>query len=447
VQPIAPGANVSRPSSLLLRKLLGDGDLRLGRMRHHPEVGVWVRSAEILTKHLAVLGMTGSGKSNGVKHLLRELAPAVRGLRVFVVDTHGEYAAVGDEIDSTHTVIDVSIPDKIDLLDAEMVRGQFGVDRMTAKIKSALRAAGREPDTAAAIQVLLHAADGNETLQEIAAALDADPTAYCFGVETPRVVLFGTGQEAVLEPEGLYVLDLRATETFAVRSKKCAVLADHIFQQAKVANGDRPSLLVVDEAHNYIPERTTGYMAEAARHGSLGALTTVAVEGRKFNVGLIIASQRPSRIAKDVLAQMNSQLIFRLANLEDLGYVRESFEAAGTALLGDLPTLDTGVCLCAGTMIAMPVRCDVPLFAHRERWPMTATVPSDRRAGLADVVRALLPEAQILADEQETVVFADPRAEVSLRTADGTPMLEVTCTDGELAARIRDAVTEFLLKG
>ena len=43
VQPIAPGANVSRPSHELLRRLLGDGDLRLGAMQHHPEVGVWLR--------------------------------------------------------------------------------------------------------------------------------------------------------------------------------------------------------------------------------------------------------------------------------------------------------------------------------------------------------------------------------------------------------------------
>ena len=43
-------------------------------------------------------------------------------------------------------------------------------------------------------------------------------------------------------------------------------------------------------------------MAEAKDAGSLDALTTIAVEGRKFGVGLVVASQRPSRIAKDVLA-------------------------------------------------------------------------------------------------------------------------------------------------
>jgi hypothetical protein len=442
VQPIAPGANVVRPQSNLLRKLLGAGDVRVGRMQHHPDVGVWIRSDELLTTHLGVLGMTGSGKSNGVKHLLRELMPSDRGLRVYVIDTHGEYATAASEIDSNNWIVDVSIPDKVNLLDWEMVREHFSVERMSAKIKNALRAASREPDTAAAIAAL-HAVGGNE-LEEIAEALEDEPDSFCFGVEDPRIVASGTDDGAELDQPGLYVLDLRETETFAVRSKKCAVLADRVFRDAKAAKGERPALLVVDEAHNYIPERTTGYMAEAARHGSLGALTTIAVEGRKFRVGLLISSQRPSRIAKDVLAQMNSQLIFRLANVEDLGYVRESFEAAGSAFLADLPTLDTGVCLCAGTMIAMPVRCDVPLFAHRERTSLAGPIVAQQRGKLAEVVRSLLPEASIVADEPEVVVLADPRAEVTIRGGDGLPVLEVTTTEGELAERIREAIASAL---
>src|SRR3990170_819168 len=120
----------------------------------------------------------------------------------------------------------------------------------------------------------------------------------------------------------------------------------------------RPPASSRSRCRSSVPERTTGYMAEAAKHGSLGALTTIAVEGRKFHVGLVIVSQRPSRIAKDVLAQMSSQLVFRLANLEDLQYVRESLEAADATFVRDLAFLDTGVCICAGTMVAMPVRCD-----------------------------------------------------------------------------------------
>lgn len=248
----------------------------------------------------------------------------------------------------------------------------------------------------------------------------------------------GGEDEADLSAPGLYVLDLRQTETFVVRSRKCAVLAERVFLEAK-SGGMPPALLVVDEAHNYVPERTTGYMAEAARHGSLGAVTTVAVEGRKFGVGLVIASQRPSRIAKDVLAQMSSQLVFRLANLEDIGYVRESFEAADETFVMELSHLDTGVCICAGTMVDMPVRCDVPLFAPRHTFDLgAAALPPAPE--LEEAIAGALPQAALVEDGEELVVFSGPEAEVTLRAADGGYALDVDCEDGELAERVLAAV-------
>jgi hypothetical protein len=437
--PIAPGSDVRAPSAGLLRTLLGGGDIRLGRMQHHPEVGVWLRSDAILSTHLAVLGMTGSGKSNAVKQLLRSLL-AARELRVFVVDTHGEYL----DPELAPQLIDVSIPDKVNLLDFDMVKQRFEVERMAPAIKKELRAAGRQTsDPAQAAEIL--AQSTNETVQEIAAAVAAEPDRYCLGEEEPRLVWAGGEAEADLAAAGLYVLDLRRTETFEVRAKKCAVLARRVFEQAKTGDGGLPALLVVDEAHNYIPERTTGYMAEAARHGSLGALTTVAVEGRKFGIALVVVSQRPSRVAKDVLAQMGSQLVFRLANVEDLQYVRESFEAAGEAFLAELPQLDTGVCICAGQMVAMPVRCDVPLFAPRHRLQLGAERPP-----LADLERAVaeaLPPAARVVESEELVVFSSPRAEVTLRAVDSGYVLDVDCADAALADRVQEAVAAAIRGG
>jgi hypothetical protein len=438
--PIPPGSNVSRPAPAVLRRLLGDGDLRVGRLQRHPGVGVHLRRDEILTKHLAVLGMTGSGKSNAVKHLLRELVGS-QPLRVVVVDTHGEYAAVGAAIDPDFR----SIPDRIDLLDWEMVKERFSVERMTPAIKSGLRTAARTTSDPAQLAAAL-AGSTNDVLTEIAAAVEAAPEAFCVGEESPRIVAAATETEVDLEQPGLYVLDLRATETFEVRSKKCAVLAARVFQAAKLAHGELPTLFVVDEAHNYVPERTTGYMAEAAKHGSLGALTTIAVEGRKFEVGLVVVSQRPSRIAKDVLAQMSSQLVFRLANLEDLAYVRESFEAAGQELLADLRQLDPGVCVCTGTAIALPVRCDVPLFAPRHQFRLDGVASRDVIA-LTRAVAAVMPRAELAEEGEEHVVFAGPTAEVTLRRDDGGYVLDVDCAEGDLAERVRGAVAEALAMG
>lgn len=67
-----------------------------------------------------------------------------------------------------------------------------------------------------------------EVRQEIAASVAAAPDMYCVGKEEPRIVVAGTGEPADLSGPGVHVLDLRETETFAVRSKKCAILVERV---------------------------------------------------------------------------------------------------------------------------------------------------------------------------------------------------------------------------
>jgi uncharacterized protein len=87
-----------------------------------------------------------------------------------------------------------------------------------------------------------------------------------------------------------------------------------------------------------------------------------ASEGRKFGVGLVVSSQHPAQVNKDVLSQCNTHLVFRVANVEDLSALAGSFEAASQPLLAELPGFDTGVCAVGGTAIGMLTRVEVPLF-------------------------------------------------------------------------------------
>ncbi len=120
--PTAPGSDVSRASPELLRQLLGDGDVWLGTVQHHPDVPVALRSAELLSMHLAVLAMTGSGKSNAIKVLLRGLVdgPLGKGLRLVVIDTHGEYTSAARMIAPAARIIDVQL--RRSVLDEDVVR-------------------------------------------------------------------------------------------------------------------------------------------------------------------------------------------------------------------------------------------------------------------------------------------------------------------------------------
>jgi hypothetical protein len=95
-------------------------------------------------------------------------------------------------------------------------------------------------------------------------------------------------------------------------------------------------------------------------------------------------------------------------------------------------------------MIAMPVHCDMPLFATRYRAELSALVPPHRRSELAEAVRSLLPEATVVADEPEAVIVTHPHAEVALREVNGTPTLEITSPDPALAESIHKAIDSAL---
>jgi hypothetical protein len=407
-------------------------------MLRHPDVAVSVNTDEILTKHLAVLGMTGSGKSNAAKHLLRALSGS-GSFRIVVVDTHGEYAARANDLDAGARLVDVEISDQIDLLDDEVVKEHFLLDKISPGLKKAQRRARRQSESPKQFaQGLVD--EKNADLKAIADEVSANPQSFCIGAPPPRLVDRASKTDADISKLGTYILDLRETDEFEIRSKKCAVMASRLYAEAKRTGGQTPTLLVVDEAHNFAPERTTGLMAKAIAHGSLGEITTLAAEGRKFNIGLVMISQRPSRLSKDVLAQMNSQLVFRLSNTDDLHYVRESFEAASQSFLDDLPNLDTGVCACSGTMVTTPVQCDVPLFAPRHSSDLDPQALTADRKALKEAVATALPRAMELSDADEMVVFAGEGVEVTIRASDGGCRLDIDCEDGSLADRLSSAV-------
>lgn len=108
---------------------------------------------------------------------------------------------------------------------------------------------------------------------------------------------------------------------------------------------------MVDEAQDYVPEQQTGRLGAA--RPSFEPLFEIATEGRKFRCGLLVASQRPARVNKDILSQCNTQLIFRMVSAEDLVAVAGCFEQASEQLLRDLPQYTTGTAYLGGAALAM----------------------------------------------------------------------------------------------
>lgn len=349
--PVPPGTLARRAGPAELRPLLGTGEIGVGCVWHHADVEVRARGPEILTRHLAVLGMTGSGKSNALLVVTDALRRAYPDLRIVLVDSHGEYGAlVGAR---------VVVPTlRVDLLSEGAAKLLLRLPREDAALAARIRqAADCAPDLQGFALSLEALAEGENagwanSARRLSRLCRQEPERLCLG-----------GPEAHFDGEwgpGINVLDVSGIEGLEARAKVVGAALDEVYSRGL---RDPGWLVALDEAQNYVPEQQTGLLART--RPSFEAAFRIASEGRKFGIGLVLASQRPARVNKDVLSQCNSHMVFRLANVEDLQAVAGSFETAGRKLLDDLPGLPVGVCLAGGTAFGMPVRVQVPLFGRQ----------------------------------------------------------------------------------
>lgn len=124
-------------------------------------------------------------------------------------------------------------------------------------------------------------------------------------------------------------------------------------QQWTEAAGRHPVAIFCDEAHLYIPER---HQAGGAGEISVEIFERIAKEGRKYGVGLVVISQRPSEVNRTVLSQCNNLVAMRLTNGDDQTVVRRLLPDSLGGFGDLLPVLDTGEALVVGDASLLPTR-------------------------------------------------------------------------------------------
>ena len=139
-------------------------------------------------------------------------------------------------------------------------------------------------------------------------------------------------------------------------------------QQWMVPEKRHPIALFCDEAHLYIPERSQG---DASNEVSISIFERIAKEGRKYGVGLVVISQRPSEVNRTVLSQCNNLVSMRLTNAEDQGIVRRLLPDSLGGFSDLLPILDTGEALVVGDASLLPSRIRI---AEPSTHPSSGTV-------------------------------------------------------------------------
>lgn len=114
-----------------------------------------------------------------------------------------------------------------------------------------------------------------------------------------------------------------------------------------------PICLMCDEAHLYIPERTS---QDSASELGLKNFERIAKEGRKYGVSLTVISQRPAEVNRTVLSQCNNFISLRLSNAEDQSVIKRLLPDNLSGLTDVLPILDIGEALVVGDSSLLPTR-------------------------------------------------------------------------------------------
>lgn len=132
-------------------------------------------------------------------------------------------------------------------------------------------------------------------------------------------------------------------------------LASFVFQvqQWTPRENRHPIAIFCDEAHLYMPNQIVGGSISDI---AVNAFERIAKEGRKYGVGLVVISQRPSEVSRTVLSQCNNFVALRLTNAEDQNVIQRLLPDSLGGLASLLPVLDTGEALVVGDASLLPSR-------------------------------------------------------------------------------------------
>ncbi len=116
----------------------------------------------------------------------------------------------------------------------------------------------------------------------------------------------------------------------------------------KVGGKNQPLLIVLEEAHSYLK----------AGENSISSRTVqmIAKEGRKYGVGLLLVTQRPSELDETVLSQCGTMIALRMNNSKDRGHIKSAVQDELQSMVDLLPSLRTGEALISGEAVKIPSR-------------------------------------------------------------------------------------------
>ncbi len=363
--PPSPGTKVRIAENETLRKFLGfDGEngLSLGAVDYH-NLPVKLNMSRLLKKHLAIMAISGAGKSVATKCIIEELLARKKEqgrIAIVVFDVHGEYTNFAEPIkDKKHK--DYSAQTK--LVKAQTIK--IGVSKLSAGMIASILPGLSGPQKRDLGKIMgnlrqqmkdgLGPFDLGDVKAEILKNSDMKTSEGLMGwiEELEALGIFGKTDVPALseltQPGMLSVIDMSDLVDMKRKQVIVSYFANRMFHNRREKKIP-PFLLVLEEAHQFVPEKTS--REEAI---SRGIIRTIAREGRKFGASLCLISQRPIQLDTTTLSQCNTHLILRITNPYDLKHIGESSEGLDSRSLEIITSLRVGEALIVGEATNAPL--------------------------------------------------------------------------------------------
>ena len=329
------------------------------------DIPIRVDLEKVLSTHLSVLAKSGSGKSYAVGVLLEEMLE--KNIPILVIDPHGEYNSLKHK---NENVKEVELLSKHSLSPKQYEVEEFGDPKVNPGVKPLKLSLNMTQEE---ISNLLPGKLSNSQLAVLYSSFKAmDPTDLDSLIVSIDQEESSAKYSLMSMVQSLRDIDIFSTQQINysdfVKSGRCTILnlrgvnpdvqeivvykiSKELFELRK-KGAVPPFFLVVEEAHNYCPERSFGETKSSK------VLRNIASEGRKFGLGLCIISQRPARVDKSVLSQCSTQLILKVTNPNDLKAVSSSIEGITSSTENEIQNLVIGQALVTG-ITQMPLLVNI----------------------------------------------------------------------------------------
>lgn len=353
---------------------------------------LYVDPNRFFSKHIALFGSTGSGKSCTAASILQKVTK-LENTHVVLLDLHGEYAPAFAESGNLINITDIELPYWLmnfdELVETLIDESESSATNQMMVMKEAILDSKRGKNLGLKDYLTIDTPVYFDFLDVSARMRTLDTERTLSGKEGPfygQFTRFLVRLESKLTDKRYEFLfrpkQYRSSETFpglltrlfALDSNKRVTIIDlsrvpfdvinvlvsllgriiYDFNVWNEARQDFPILVVFEEAHAYL---STSGRSHAARK----TVERIAKEGRKYGVSCMIISQRPAEISETITAQCNNFMAMRLLNPNDQAYVRKLLPDALSNLMDVLPTLQQGEAYVIGDAVPVPSRVLIDL--------------------------------------------------------------------------------------